>query len=126
MKKFFAAFLITLLVAGCATTPSQQRADQPPKHAKRVQIGMYDASPRGKSDHVDVYDETHPLLKPHNDIALVTCEGTPSEESPMIEAIIYRARMLGANAVIILPPSRSGWGDRRVFRAKAVVYRTSE
>jgi hypothetical protein len=123
MNRLLAALLVTL-VAGCATTPSQQRAENPPKHAKRVQIGIYDSSPRAKSDHIDIYDETHPILKPHKEIALVTCEGTPSEESPMIEAIIYRARMVGANAVIILPPSRSGWGDRRVFRAKAVIYET--
>lgn len=135
MKKLFAAFLITLLVAGCATTPG---ADQPPKHAKRVKLVVYDSSPRSKLDHIDVFDQTQPITKPHKNIALLTCEGAAHEEPEMTEAIIYRARMLGADGVIILPinsyqqgdlfirGSGGGGGGRCVFRGEAVVYRTSE
>jgi len=83
---------------------------------------MYVQSTWEKSDKVDVFDDPKSVQKPYKEIALLNCEGTPKEEAPMTAAIIYRARMLGANAIIILPPSRSGWGDRRVFRAKAIVY----
>lgn len=123
MKALFAVLILAAaLFAGCATQPSQPGADKKPRHAGRVQIVMFDTTPRDKVDHIDFFDVTHTVLKPHKDIAILTCEGTPREESPMTEAIIYRSRIMGANAVVMLPPSRSGWGDRRVFRAKAMVY----
>ena len=118
----FSALLVTLFTAGCASNSEHKETEKKPKHAARVQVAMYDTSPRPKSDHMDIFDETKPIQKPHKDVALLTCEGTPREEAEMTEAIIYRARLMGADAIIILPPSRSGWGDRRVFRAKAVSY----
>jgi hypothetical protein len=118
----FSALLLTLFAMSCASNSAHQGTEAKPKHAARVQVAMYDTSPRAKSDHMDIFDETRPIQQPHKDVALLTCEGTPREEAEMTEAIIYRARLMGANAIIILPPSRSGWGDRRVFRAKAVTY----
>ena len=125
MNRLLTLLLALLLIAGCATKQAREekaKQNYTDKLRQRVQIATYDSSPRGQVERIDIYDETHTISKPHKDIALVTCEGTPSEESPMTEAIIYRAKMIGADAIIILPPSRSGWGDRRVFRAKAVVY----
>jgi hypothetical protein len=87
---------------------------------------MYDSSPRVSSDHVDVFDEGQTIQRPYKEIALLNCEGTRAEEAAMTGAIIYRAQMIGANAVIILPPFHSGWGDRRVYRAKAVIYETPD
>jgi hypothetical protein len=49
----------------------------------------------------------------------------------MTEAIIYRARMMGADAVIILPPNQyqetvgAFSGGRCVFRGEAVVFTTT-
>jgi len=71
---------------------------------------------------VEFFDVARKVEQPSKDIALLTCEGLPHEEPEMTEAIIYRAKLMGANAVVMLEPSRSGWGDRRVFRAKAIVY----
>src|SRR5258707_3647873 len=102
MNRFLAVLLITLVVAGCATTTSQKTLEKPPQHAARVKILMYDGSPRTKSDHFEVFSEIHLVQKPYKEIALLTCDGTVNEESVMTEAIIYRARMLGADAVIIL------------------------
>jgi hypothetical protein len=138
MHRLLATLLVTLLVAGCATTRSPQRAERPPEHAARVKMVIYDSSPRSKLDHIGVFDQTQPITKPHKNIALLTCEGAPHEEPEMTEAIIYRARMLGADAVIILPINSyqqggaffggsGGGGDGRcVFRGEAVVYKTSE
>ena len=122
MNKFLSLFLVALLGAGCETQPSNPSGEKQPKHAASVKIAIYDSSPREKSGFVKVFDDPKSIQKPYKEIALLNCEGTPKEEAPMTEAIIYRARILGANAIIILPPSRSGWGDRRVFRAKAIVF----
>jgi hypothetical protein len=116
--------VVVLSVAGCATRPSEQNA-KPPKHANRVKLLMYDSSPRNVLEHIDVFDGTHPIQRPCRDIALLTCEGRPNEELVATEALIYRARMMGADAVLILPwykyqKNLSAVGT--MFRAKAMVY----
>ena len=122
MKKHFSLLIAALLITSCATMGNKTGIEPSPRHANRVQVATFDSVLRPKTTHAEVFDDPKSLQKPFKDIALLSCEGKPSEEAPMTQAIIYRARMLGADAIIILPPSRSGWGDRRVFRAKAIVY----
>ena len=88
---------------------------------------MYDKTPRPPKEKIEVYDAKLPG-KPYKEIASLTCEGAPREEAVMMEAILYRARHLGADGVIIQPPDRMaewnglGIGHRRVFRASAILY----
>jgi hypothetical protein len=126
---------LTLMVSSCATSP--QDADAPPKHAQRVQIVMYDSTVRPKTDHLDVYD-MKPPERPFKIIGLLTCEGAPKEEAAMTTAIFYRARMMGADAVLsantsfaqvgggFVVGSGGGFGGgsstRCVFRARAAIY----
>jgi hypothetical protein len=126
---------LALVVTGCATSP--QDAETPPKHAQRVQIVMYDTTARPKAAHLDVYD-MKPPERPFKVIGLLTCEGAPKEEATMTTAIFYRARMMGADAVLSANTSfgqegggfvigpRGGFGGgsstRCVFRARAIVY----
>ncbi len=100
-------------------------------------MSIYDSSPRPKTAHLDVYDTKAPE-RPYKVIALLTCEGAPKEEAAMTTAILYRARMMGADAVMsaeaavtregggfILGPSGGfggGSNTRCVFRARAIVY----
>src|SRR5580765_4301775 len=105
MNKLFATVLIALVLAGCATSSRQQALEKPPKHAGRVKVLMYDPSPRLKPDRCEVFDAMHSIQKPFREIALLTCEGSVDEEAVMTEAIIYRARTMGADAVIILEPN---------------------
>ncbi|HEY3931043.1 MAG TPA: hypothetical protein VGM58_01595 [Verrucomicrobiae bacterium] len=134
-QKLLMSLALTLIVAGCATP--HQDADTPPKHANRVQVAIYDSSPRPKTTHLDVYD-TQPPQRPYKVIALLTCEGAPKEEAAMTTAILYRARMMGADAVMSANTSftqegggfilgaNGGFGGgtstRCVFRARAIVY----
>jgi hypothetical protein len=138
MKKqiLLTALGLALIVAGCATS-SQQDGETPPKHAKRVQVSIYDSTPRPKTTHLDVFDTKAPE-RPYKAIALLTCEGAPKEEAAMTTAILYRARMMGADAVMsadaavtregggfIFGPSGGfggGSNTRCVFRARAIVY----
>ena len=96
---------------------------------------MYDTTTRTKTTHLDIYD-TKPPERPYKVIALLTCEGAPKEEVVMTRAIFYRARMLGADAMLSADTSfgdseiglggHGGFGllggTRCVFRARAVVY----
>ena len=131
MKSLTAILLLTVaFFAGCATQPSQPGAEKPPQHAGRVKVLMYDSSPRTKSDQIEVFEGTHTPGKPYKEIALLTRDGTPNEELVMTQAIIYRARMMGADAVIIVPQNSyqegigpfGGGSGRSVYRAKAVVW----
>ena|SRR5437762_5722227 len=96
--------LIALFAASCATTepePWQQEANNPPKHAARVKIVMYDSSPRDKRERINVITDSRTIQRRFKEIALLTCEGALHEEPEMTEANIYRARMLCTDAVII-------------------------
>lgn len=99
-------------------------------HAKRVQILVYDSTQRPKAANFDIY-ESKPPQKPYKVIALLTCEGAPKEEAAMMTAIFYRARLLGADAVMSTDTAYTrdtqggilaGASTRCVFRAKAIVY----
>jgi len=128
------AIAILLTSIGCSTTASQQDAEKPPKHAKRVQVAIYDSTNRSKKSYLDIYDAPSQVHRPFKEIALLTCEGAPKEEAAMMTAIVYRARMLGADAVMSANtavtqqggPVIRGWGGgidtRCVFRARAIVY----
>jgi hypothetical protein len=150
MKKqqMLISVVVTLAITGCATRPD---AENPPEHAKRVKVVDYDlaagprtaarleAHQRPKTDHLDIYEnETKPPQRPYKVIALLTCEGAAAEEAAMMEAIFYRARMMGADAVMSAATARNQRGDpiifgngggfggggstRCVYRAKAIVY----
>lgn len=128
---------LAMVVAGCGTTSQQQGAGEPPEYADRAQVAMYDSSTRPQTSHVDVYDTTPPQ-RPYKVIALITCEGAPRHEAVMTTAILYRARTIGADAVMnadtaftqkgggVIWSRRGGFGGgsetRCVFRARAIVY----
>jgi hypothetical protein len=73
-KHLLLSLAAAFAVAGCASTPSQQNPEKPPAKANRVQILMYDTTPRSKTDHLDVYGPKPPE-RPYKVIALLTCEG---------------------------------------------------
>ena len=86
-------------VAGCASIPSKQSHEKPPPKANRVQILVYDTAPRPKTTHLDVLGKNLPQ-RPYKVTALLTCEGGVDQEVVMTTAIYYRARQLGADAVM--------------------------
>jgi hypothetical protein len=137
--------LATILIfTGCSSgtlpSPKPQTAHEAaPKFAQRVKLVMYEdpVVTREVSHHLDIYDLKQPD-RPFKEIALLTCEGAPKEEAPMTEAIFYRAKQLGADAVLSAGASmgdqgggfiagpRGGFGmpsgTRCVFRARAIIY----
>jgi hypothetical protein len=90
---------LVIAVAGCSTTSDQSRPETKPPKADRVQVLMYDTTPRTKTTHLDVYDKIPPE-RPYKVIALLTCEGAVDQEVVMTTAILYRARQIGADGVL--------------------------
>jgi hypothetical protein len=121
------SLIAAFAVAGCASTPSQQSHENPPPKANRVQILMYDTTSRSATEHLDVCGSTPPQ-RPYKVIALLTCEGAVDQEVVMDTAIYYRARQLGADAVMnagtVTSQNGSGGivavGDARGVAAQAV------
>jgi hypothetical protein len=126
-SSFKLLILAALIVAGCSTTDN---ADAPPKHMKRVQFVQYDTTARSMKASIEVFDQ--PPARKYKVIALITCEGAYHEEIVMNKAIMYKARQLGADAVIQLGVSSATTGGgtmygahhgtRSVFRANAIVF----
>jgi hypothetical protein len=137
--------VIALSIAGCSSTPPQQSHEKPPPKANRVQILMYDTTPRTPTANLDICGSTEPT-RPHKVIALLTCEGAVDQEVIMTTAILYRARQIGADAVmsagtittqreatvnvadtvgkqlLMNAVGMGGSGARSVFRLYALVY----
>ncbi len=132
MKNLTTFILTTFLFIGCATSP-QDASNRPPKHVGRVKTAAFDTTARQVTTELEVFDETKKLDRPHKVIALLTAEGAANEEGDLVNAMMFKARQLGANAVVMLPPDRPNAGvvfnnilqpaDRRVFRGNAVVYK---
>ncbi|HEY2329253.1 MAG TPA: hypothetical protein VGI63_05515 [Verrucomicrobiae bacterium] len=128
--KNIAILLTVVILAGCATKSpdSHKLTRREAQCLNRVQVLMYDSSPRTPLKTIDLYDETKPITKPNKQIAFLTCEGTAREEIDMTKGMIEKARLLGADAIVIMSPSLGSdfqmghGGSRAVFRCKAVVY----
>jgi hypothetical protein len=98
IKIVVVSLLAMALASGCASTSSQQSHEKPPPKANRVQVAMYDTTPRPPTTSLD-YCGVNPPTRPYRVIALLTCEGAPDQVVIMTAAIYYRARQMGANAV---------------------------
>jgi len=117
--------LAALLVIGCRSNqPPDPILGVRPEHADRVKIALYSATPRPSTATLEVFEE--PPARPHKEIALITCDGEYGEQTVMIEAILYQARRIGADAVVMLKPDtrHGGFGipNGRIWRCKAIVY----
>lgn len=117
-----------LLAVGCSSTQSQQNHEEPPPKANRVQVLMYDTTPRLKAEHFDIYGPSRPK-RHYKIIALLTCEGAVDQEVVMTRAIYYRARLIGADGVMEAGNTTivgTGWSGgsslRTIFRDYAIVY----
>jgi hypothetical protein len=132
MIKDLLPIVLLALLAGCASDPATSVIGKAPDKAGRVQIAMYDATPRQPSQTMDIYDAGKPVERPHKSLAKLTCEGDASEEGIMLNAIAWQTRRLGAQALEVLEPEYpNGRGPtlpfapsttRRVFRANALIY----
>ena len=124
IQNLLMSLTLALVVTGCVTTTPQQGSEAIPRHAKRVQVALYGSTPRPSTTSLDVYDASP--ARPYKEIALLTCDGENSEEGVMTQAILWRARKIGADAVVRLQPDtrHGGFGipNGKIYRYTAIVY----
>ena len=130
MRKII-TFAVLLFVAGCTThtTDGHKLTHREMQCLNRVNVLMIDTTPRSPSTKVDIIiDESSLIAKANKPIAFLTCEGAAKEEIDMTKGIAEKARLLGADAIVILNANLGSdfqmghGGSRAVFRAKAIVY----
>ena len=119
--------VLSVLLMGC-TTASVNSADPAPRYAGRIKVAIFDASTRPATTSLEVFDA--PPARPHKVIALLSHKAEPQDSALMLNAIAWRARQLGAQGLIVLPPQETGyrwnqWGAERgepVYSGNAIVF----
>lgn len=127
MKTVIMLATLALLV-GCSNTPStpiSSSGDPPVRYAGKVQVATFDSSPRPPTIKLVVIQET-PTQKFHV-IAQLTIFGKTQDEGRLANALAWKARQIGADALLMLPRVRQtgAFGipnDRCVLRANAIVF----
>ena len=119
-----------MLLTGCATPPAQvaNSNDPPVRYARYVQVATFDATPRPATTKLNVLQDA-PTQKFHP-IAQLTIDGESENEGKLINALAWKARQLGADALLMLPPvgqrKYSGFGvpegTHWAYRAQAIVF----
>jgi hypothetical protein len=128
-----------LLATGCEPCP----------HYNRLQIAaFYGATPQTKKSYgtVTPFQTPADVGRPYEAIGFMSCEGSAGEEGAILKAMLYRAADMGADGIILNPPSigqetvsggnqninvKFGWmalignGDQRAFRAQAIKFKNS-
>jgi hypothetical protein len=117
-----------LLLVGCSSTPVSTSGDPPVRYARYVQVATFDFSPRSATAKLDIL-QTPPTRKNHV-IAELTIDGSAENEGKLINALAWKARQLGADALVVLTPvgqrnydalgipEETHW----IFRANAIVF----
>jgi hypothetical protein len=125
-------FATLLLLVSCSSTPSTPASSDPPvSFAGDVKVAIYDTTPRPHTDKLAILAES-PSGKCHI-IATLTIDGgerSAENEALLINALAWKARQMGADAIVRLPrlgqrrygafgiPRPTDW----IFRADAIVF----
>lgn len=122
LKNRFTGILLPLFVimvaTGCSSPPESRNGEAPVRYAQYVKVATFDTTVRPATDKLTVYREK-PAFKYHT-IATLTIDGELEKEGALINAIAWRARQLGADGIIILPPLHPH-RDQWIISADAIV-----
>jgi hypothetical protein len=125
---FSSVCLGALLLAGCASTPDPNEA---PRYGTSVDVVSYDSTPRPFNPDIQVYYNPNSVQgHPRHPIAQLVRVGWPNDQALIQNALIWRAKSLGADGVILFPPQNGGFvaipfgpsGRQFSFQAEAFVW----
>jgi len=120
--------LAAIFIAGCASTPDP---NEPPRYGTSVQVVSYDSTPRPFNPDVQVFSNPNDVQgRPRHPIAQLVRVGWPNDQALIQNALIWRAKSLGADGVILFPPQYGGFvaipfgpsGRQYSFQAEAFVW----
>jgi hypothetical protein len=86
--------LVILFGPGCAS--------KGPRYASSVQVALYTSETYPPTTELDIFDNLDPL-PPHRVLGLLMREGYHRDEGLILTALIWRAKQMGANAIVRLP-----------------------
>jgi hypothetical protein len=129
MKLMFSSICAAaVFAAGCASTPDP---NAPPRYGTSVQVVSYDSTPRPFNPDIQVFSNPNDVQgRPRHPIAQLVRVGWPNDQALIQNALIWRAKSLGADAIILLPPQYGGFeaipfgpaGRQFSFQAEAFVW----
>ena len=109
MKFLYLAGLLSLgamALVGCRTTKVGQDQNAPPRYAESVQVITYDSTPRPFNPSITVFYNFAGLEnRPRHPIAELDKVAFPNDQALVRNALIWRAKSLGADGILMLPPS---------------------
>ena len=104
---------------------------KPVRFADTVQVISLDSTERNFSSSLEVFQSPDELKgRPYHKIAMLSCNGWPDDEGPLINAFVWKAKSIGANGVIMLPSVKGNYefnafarsGSRFTYKADAIVF----
>ena len=128
MKLLLSSLSTVLMLTGCTSTAPN--GEQVPRYAGRIEVAIYDTTVRPPVKSLDVFDDAASVKRPYKIIALLSHESKPSDSGRMMNAIAFRARQLGADGMIVLPPRATGyqWNGygggpgQPIYSAQAIIF----
>ena len=118
-----------MLLTGCHSYDIN--GTRPVRYASGVQVVSLDSTSRSFHQNIEVHQNVDELQgRAYHKIALLSHSGWPNDEALLNNALIWKAKSLGSEGVILLPPGRIGYqfnlfahsGVSYNYRAEAIVF----
>ena len=135
MKILCVLSVLCVLITGCQEyTVNSKTGERVPRYAGRIQVALYDQTTRPENPNFEVFARPEDVKRPYKIIALLAHEANPEDEAMMMNAIAYRAKKLGADAMIVLNQQANNAqvnqvvqianNERKpqIYRANAIIY----
>jgi hypothetical protein len=131
-KNIIICFALLFLLTACNSY--DVNGTSPVRYASSVQIITLDSTKRPFSKSIEVIQTKDDLHgRAYHKIALLSHEAWPNDENMVINALIWKAKSLGADGVILLPRSSNGYefnpfahsGVKFNYEAQAIVFEQS-
>ncbi len=86
-------------------------ACEPVPHYNRLQAAiLIKGLPRRPYGSVHVFQFADEVNRPYQPVGILSCDGTPGEEAGILNAMLYRAADMGADAIVLNGPRSDAGG----------------
>jgi hypothetical protein len=98
--KFIILASIAMLLAGCHNYDVNGTA--PVRYANSVFVTAIDPTKREPSKSIQLFANEDKIKRPHHVIAILSREGFLQDQGMIVNALVWRAKQLGADGIILL------------------------
>jgi hypothetical protein len=93
---------VSLGLCGCHSVRTEVGTNN--KHVSQIKVTRYDSTKRPPTSEVEVYANFDRVSRPNKPIGRLTCQGSREAGPAIVDALVYEARQLGAEGLILLQP----------------------